>query len=231
MRSPMFALRAAGAAVVLVALPVVGATSAQAHDSVRVTVTPATVAPGGEIRLRVDGCRSRTGTGTSPVFVAAARLSPREDGRNAPGRAHTPESREGSPDRAEGRQAPLSGTMSLKASIASGAYRIDVRCDGHRHSGSGVVQVVHERPGDQERPGHHEGPAPQERPSHHASPVAPVSAGGGGTAVLAADEREAEREGPAAVHAVVGLVLAGVAAVIVAYRSVRRQRASSRDSD
>ncbi|MCX4786908.1 MULTISPECIES: hypothetical protein [unclassified Streptomyces] len=55
-----------------------------------------------------------------------------------------------------------------------------------------------------------------------ASPLAPVRAGGGGTA--ARTDREAHQEGPGIVHAVIGLVLAAVAAVAVGFRSARRRR-------
>ncbi|MBR8641859.1 hypothetical protein KEF29_27375 [Streptomyces tuirus] len=60
------------------------------------------------------------------------------------------------------------------------------------------------------------------RPGAHASPVAPVAAGGGGAAdhVAAADRGAA----PGPVQGVAGLALAGVAAVAVALRGVRRSR-------
>jgi hypothetical protein len=60
------------------------------------------------------------------------------------------------------------------------------------------------------------------RPSAWASPVAPVRAGGGGAAELvAAEERGA---GPGTAQGVTGLVLAGVAAVVIALRGLRRGR-------
>ena len=60
------------------------------------------------------------------------------------------------------------------------------------------------------------------RPGAWASPVAPVQAGGGGAAELvAAEERGA---GPGTAQGVTGLVLAGVAAVVVALRGLRRGR-------
>ncbi|MDQ0713630.1 hypothetical protein QFZ55_003082 [Streptomyces luteogriseus] len=60
------------------------------------------------------------------------------------------------------------------------------------------------------------------RPSAWASPVAPVQAGGGGAAELvAAEERGA---GPGTAQGVTGLVLAGVAAVVIALRGLRRGR-------
>ncbi|MEW2807257.1 hypothetical protein AB0929_09090 [Streptomyces massasporeus] len=71
-----------------------------------------------------------------------------------------------------------------------------------------------------------EPPAPDaalsDRPSAPASPVAPVQAGGGGAAELvAAEERGA---GPGTAQGVTGLVLAGVAAVVVAAGGLRRGR-------
>ncbi|WP_446042294.1 hypothetical protein [Streptomyces sp. SID1121] len=235
MRSRLLALRATRAATALVVVPVLGATvlgttalgatAAQADESVRVTITPATVAPGGEVAIRVDGCKSRFGTARSQVFVLEAGLQgpvfgregrdegppPRDEGR--PARDHDAAGRE------DGRKSSLFGQAAIKSEAASGTYEVKVRCDGHGRSGAGIVQVVHSRPT------HH-------RPTHHASPVAPVRAGGGGTAVLAADGRDADQaEGPGARQAVIGLVLAGVAAVAVAYRSVRRQRSAARDAD
>ncbi|MER5578820.1 hypothetical protein [Streptomyces massasporeus] len=60
------------------------------------------------------------------------------------------------------------------------------------------------------------------RPGAPASPVAPVQAGGGGAAgLVAAEERGA---GPGTAQGVTGLVLAGVAAVVVALRGLRRGR-------
>jgi hypothetical protein len=60
----------------------------------------------------------------------------------------------------------------------------------------------------------------------HETPVAPVRAGGGSTAASAAADGPAHRKdtGPGRKHTVVGLVLAGAAAVAVAVRSSRRRR-------
>ncbi|MGW6547877.1 hypothetical protein ACWGBH_34270, partial [Streptomyces massasporeus] len=71
-------------------------------------------------------------------------------------------------------------------------------------------------------PGADDGAFLPHRPSAPASPVAPVQAGGGGAAELvAAEERGA---GPGTAQGVTGLVLAGVAAVVVALRGLRRGR-------
>jgi hypothetical protein len=64
-------------------------------------------------------------------------------------------------------------------------------------------------------------PAPR-RPSAYASPIAPVQAGGGGAAdLVAAEDRGA---GPGTAQGVTGLILAGVAAVVVVLGGVRRRR-------
>lgn len=101
----------------------------------------------------------------------------------------------------DGKGNTLSGTTRIRTGV-SGTYEITVTCDGHPHQGVGTVQV--------------KGAA--------RTPSAPVRAGGGGTASLTAAAAEAEEAGPGTRHAVIGLVLAGVAAVAVALRSVRRRR-------
>ncbi|WP_393058309.1 hypothetical protein [Streptomyces sp. LN549] len=90
----------------------------------------------------------------------------------------------------------------VRSDAEPGDYDVQVVCKGDKHAkASTVLTVVH-----------------RSRPM----PVAPVRAGGGGTAVLA--DQAAQQEGPGTVHAVVGLALAAVAAVAVAFRSVRRRR-------
>lgn len=67
-------------------------------------------------------------------------------------------------------------------------------------------------------------PSGGEHPSGHASPIAPVRAGGGGTARLAAGDEDTRAAGPNAAHAVTGLVLAGAAGVAVKVLGGRRGR-------
>ncbi|MFE7425251.1 hypothetical protein [Streptomyces sp. NPDC057545] len=55
-----------------------------------------------------------------------------------------------------------------------------------------------------------------------ATPLAPVRAGGGGTAALS--DEEARRSGPGIAHAVIGLALAAVAVVAVVFRGAARRR-------
>ncbi|WP_371548936.1 hypothetical protein OG266_27905 [Streptomyces sp. NBC_00554] len=106
-----------------------------------------------------------------------------------------------------GKDGALVGDSRVPTSLKSGTYDIKVSCDGYDDKVKGTVTVA-------------AGGGPS--PSAPASPVAPVHAGGGGTAHLAlVDARET---GPGTRQAVIGLVLASVAAVAVAVRSARRSR-------
>ncbi|MFE2939027.1 hypothetical protein ACFXKG_08200 [Streptomyces sp. NPDC059255] len=285
MRTALLALRATGVVTVLVAAPVLGtATTAQAHDGVRVTVIPSTAAPGDQVEIRAEGCKGLEAVGVSPVFANDVNLAPRAYGedwiRDQAEAARNPDFK-----------VPLSGLVRVKASATGGRQEIDIRCDGHNHPGSGSFDVVaRNRPdparpdpgkpdpgrADQQRPGqdrgddgrrdreggdHNRGDQDRRdkdrrdkdgRDHDRREPWAPVRAGGGGTAQLAADAQPAadtrpadarpagrseEHEpagtaGPGTSHAVIGLVLTGVAAVAVAFRSVRRQRtAAGRDAN
>jgi hypothetical protein len=206
--------------------PILGTGVARAGDAVRVTVTPAGIAPGRELRIRVEGCAGPRATATSKAFVADAELAGRDHGRTS----------------------PLSGGATIRSSAAARRYEIDVSCDGRGSSGSGSFRVVAGRkPAHPARPAHLPATRPGDRwetgaedrpgtrapyPAQHSTPVAPVRARGGGSATLARDQHHAaERSGPGTPHVVTGLVLAGVAAVTVAFRSARRQRSSARDTD
>ncbi|MCX5412368.1 hypothetical protein [Streptomyces sp. NBC_00059] len=91
----------------------------------------------------------------------------------------------------------------IRSDAAPDDYEVWVTCkDGHGRATGTVTVVHHSRP----------------------SPVAPVRAGGGGTAVLA--EKASADEGPGTPHAVIGLGLGAVAAVAIAFRSVRRRRSA-----
>ncbi|MFG3345558.1 hypothetical protein ACGF1Z_10915 [Streptomyces sp. NPDC048018] len=190
MRSGPIALRAAGAAVVLVLAPTAG--TALAHDGVRVTVSPSTAAPGADVDVRVTGCKGTTGAARSQAFAADAELTGRGGGKGA-----------------------LSGAATVKHGLESGTYRVSVTCDGHDHHDAGSVQVRH----------HEE---PTHRPTHHPSPIAPVHAGGGGAAAFAAPAapgvaQTADAAGLGTPYTLLGLGLAAVAAVAVAFRSARRR--------
>ena len=113
-----------------------------------------------------------------------------------------------------GADGTLTGESRIRSTLSAGTYDVKVACGGEL-SRTGAVTVA--------------GPQSARhgaQPSGHASPVAPVPAGGGGTARLAVvDAREA---GPGTAHTVTGLVLAGVAATAVALRSARRSREQRR---
>ncbi|MFI7338394.1 hypothetical protein ACIBUY_10700 [Streptomyces sp. NPDC050085] len=108
-------------------------------------------------------------------------------------------------------QPTLFAEARVKSSTAPGNYEIKVTCDGIDAKVKGTVRVLDGRTS----------PSP--------TPTAPVHAGGGGAAAqLAAAQPQAqvEEDGPGTRHAVIGLVLAAVAAVAVAFRSVRRRRSA-----
>jgi len=153
-----------------------------------------------------DAPRDEKRPGT--VFVDPSRVSPGEEvelrvdvcgkGKSARGNSEAFAS--------EARFEPAGGKSlvaeaRIRSNAAPGAYKIWVTCkDGHGKATGTVTVVRHGRP----------------------SPVAPVRAGGGGTAVLA--EKAAANEGPGTPHAVIGLGLGAVAAVAVAFRGARRRR-------
>ncbi|MEU4260439.1 hypothetical protein ACYCCF_10420 [Streptomyces argenteolus] len=96
----------------------------------------------------------------------------------------------------------------IRSDAAPDDYEVWVTCkDGHGRATGTVTVVHHSRP----------------------SPVAPVRAGGGGTATLAADRAATaspEQSGPGAEHAVIGLSLGAVAAAAFALRGARRRRSA-----
>ncbi|GHH32412.1 hypothetical protein [Streptomyces candidus] len=145
----------------------------ESHGSV--TVTPSTIAAGGEVDLRIGICGGKKAIGHSEAFSSPAHFHPAAD-----------------------------GVMFAEARIRSDAegrdYGIHVKCEDGSGSADGNVTVVH----------------------HRVEPTAPVRAGGGGTAALAADT-----EGPGTPYTLIGLGLAGVAAVAIAGRSVRKRRGTT----
>jgi hypothetical protein len=110
----------------------------------------------------------------------------------------------------------LVGESRVRSTLTPGSYDVRVTCgDSHRTETVTVAEKAMEK-------GTEKSTEKGAEPAAPASPTAPVLAGGGGTAHLAAvDAREA---GPGTAHTVTGLVLAGVAAVAVALRSARRSR-------
>lgn len=201
MRSGSTALRAAGAALVLVLAPAAG--GAYAHDGVKVTVTPSTASPGADVDVRVQGCKGTTGAAKSQAFVADAELTGRDGGG-----------------------APLFGDTTIRSGLEDGTYKVSVTCDGHDHPDVGTVKVTHQKP--THKPTHE----PTYRPTHHASPVAPVRAGGGGAVAFAAPAapgvaQTTSESGLGTPYTLLGLGMAAVAAVAVAFRSSRRRTTGS----
>ncbi|WP_416963153.1 hypothetical protein [Streptomyces sp. Agncl-13] len=106
----------------------------------------------------------------------------------------------------------LAGETKVRTSLEPGSYDVKITCGSM--TVKGAIKVVADA-----------SQSPSTAPSAPASPIAPVHAGGGGTAHLAAVDARAA--GPGTAHAVVGLLLAGVAATAVALRSARRSRRAS----
>ncbi|MGX1270198.1 hypothetical protein [Streptomyces phaeoluteigriseus] len=98
----------------------------------------------------------------------------------------------------------LAGETRVRTTSGPGSYDVTITCADLEVKGT--LRVV----------------AATARPSTPASPVAPVRAGGGGAAQLAADESRVQSPGLA--HTVTGLLLAGAAAVAVVLRRTRRRR-------
>lgn len=104
------------------------------------------------------------------------------------------------------------GGATVRTGLEDGTYKVSVTCDGHDHPDVGTLTVRR----------HHE------RPTHPPVPVAPVRAGGGGTAAFAAPAapgvaQTASEDGLGTPYTLLGLGMAGAAAVAVAFRSSRRR--------
>ncbi|MFF9769801.1 hypothetical protein ACIGXF_05480 [Streptomyces sp. NPDC053086] len=168
------------------------APAAHAADGGSVTVTPASPAPGTDVALRVGGCTGEQGTATSSAFVSDARLT----------------GAEGILNRAQG---VMSGETRVRSGLEPGAYTVKVTCSDRTITGSLTVGGP-----DGAQPAEPVGPL-----TSSASPVAPVPAGGGGTAHFATVATSGS--GPDTGQAVTGLALAGIAAVAVGLRA-RRSR-------
>ncbi|MFE7580690.1 hypothetical protein ACFU5Y_03875 [Streptomyces gardneri] len=122
----------------------------------------------------------------------------------------------------DGGGAPLFGDTTIRSGLGDGTYKVTVTCDGHDHGDVGTVQVRHQQPTHK----------PTHEPTHHATPVAPVRAGGGGTAAFAAPAapgvaQTTTESGLGTPYTLLGLGMAAVAAVAVAFRSSRRRTAAS----
>ncbi|MFD3516234.1 hypothetical protein [Streptomyces sp. NPDC058657] len=171
MRSSQLTLcTGAALAAVLLSAPAALAENDEERHGI-VTVTPSTIAPGGEVELMIDVCDGRRAIGKSEAFAEPARFHPREGGG-------------------------LFAEARIRSDAEGRDYGIHVRCEGGSGTADGNVTVVH----------------------HRVHPTAPVRAGGGGTALAA------QSDGPGTPHTLIGLGLAGIAAIAIAGRSVRRRR-------
>ncbi|MBV7698718.1 hypothetical protein [Streptomyces sp. TRM70350] len=114
--------------------------------------------------------------------------------------------------RLSGSDGLLTGETRVRSSLRPDQpYEVNVTCDGEDGPKSFTAPLT--------LAGAPPGP---DSPSAYASPVAPVRAGGGGTADLAAVD--ARGTGPNTAHAITGLVLAGAAGVAVVVLGGRRNR-------
>lgn len=213
------------AGAVFAAALTASASPALAADPGRVSAVPASPPPGSDIQVRAAGCAGKSGTAVSEAFVADALLTRLGDG--SPG--------------------TLAGDTRVRSSLHPGTYELRVTCPGVDDGIRGTLMVGGGRPETAgpsalRPPGAESGsvprPASPASSAPPASPVAPVRAGGGGAATRlaagSADARgsadpagsmdDARPAGPGARHAVVGLVLAGVAAAVVVARGARRGR-------
>ncbi|WP_327183270.1 hypothetical protein [Streptomyces sp. NBC_01334] len=203
MGSLKITLCAGVAAVAAVLIPTAYASGEGSGDrGGSVSITPSTPAPGAEVTLKVSGCGGRTATAASAAFVADAQLA--------------------------GTGGTLVGDTRVRSSIGTGTYDVQITCVDFKVKGRvKVVAVSSAESSETSESSDFESSEPY-GPSTPASPVAPVHAGGGGTAALAplaaADEAQAQGHGPGTAQAVVGLVLAGVAAAAVVFRGVHRRR-------
>ncbi|MFJ8854550.1 hypothetical protein [Streptomyces sp. NPDC102437] len=169
-----------------------GSGSAQEKGRTSLTVTPASVGPGGETDLRLEGCKGREATGESEVFVSEAHFSPAADGS-------------------------LFAEARISSDASPGEHGIRITCKDDKAEKAGKAEKGAEADKGAEAAG-----TVTVVDRGRATPLAPVAAGGGGTALIT--DREAEQQGPGTIHAVIGLALAAVAAVAVAFRSARRRR-------
>ncbi|WP_240434532.1 hypothetical protein [Streptomyces sp. YIM 130001] len=164
-------------------------------------MSPTKPTPGSQVKLQVTGCDGNTGAAKSRAFVADAALSQPDDDQDA----------------------PLAGEATVRSTAAPGGYRITVSCDGEDKAKGTLTVVASDENEDEDQARQKQVKQSQ---SPRPSPTAPVRAGGGGTAELAADSTadRAASEGPGARHAVIGLLLASAAALAVTGRLVRRRR-------
>jgi hypothetical protein len=154
-----------------------------------VRVTPEEAKPGEEVDLRVGFCQE-SGLVSSDVFTHDVELRPAADGG-------------------------LFAEAVIRRDARPGRYEITVTCDPDAPDGEGTITVVDGR--GRHHGGHHGGH--HGRDGHRLpppAPIAPVHAGGGGTA--------AGEGGGMSASGAAGLAVAGGAAVLGAAVAVARRR-------
>ncbi|MFE2677486.1 hypothetical protein [Streptomyces hygroscopicus] len=201
MRIVALTLCVAASAAVAAVTAAAPALADQRHSAATtIRISPHALAPGAEVEVWAFGCPNRVATASSPVFVDDAELTPEGDA--------------------------LFSEATIRSTATKGPHRVTVDCadgllNGHRGGGQ-------EDPGDQGQkdPGGRAGQDGRsgvsvavERPP---SPVAPVRAGGGGTAPGTGRARD-DIDGAEAY----GLLLSGGTAVAVGGLAVHRRRRPS----
>ncbi|WP_327748860.1 hypothetical protein [Streptomyces europaeiscabiei] len=233
------------AGAVVAAALAASAPPAHAADSGSVSVVPASPAPGSDIQVRAKGCGGKSGTAASEAFVADAlltQLSGRSLGTLA-GETRVRSSLKpgtyGVRITCDGKEDKVTGTIKVgdgKPAANEPPFTKPPASKPPASKPPASKAPASKAPASKAPASK---PAYSPRPSSPASPVAPVRAGGGGAAarLAAADPAgargsadpansmdDARRAGPGTRHAVVGLVLAGVAAAAVVARGARRGR-------
>ena len=217
--------------------------AAYAADAQGVVLTPAFPAPGSDVRLAVRGCPGTTGTADSDAFVAQARLvggdgtlsgDTRVRSALSPGRYQVTVDCDGreirdaltvagptasAPDNATPSTAVAPDNLAASAPATPPYTPTPYTAIG---TTSPAPTTSPSAPSPLFRPSSPSSPSSPSFPSFPSSPVAPVHAGGGGTAGASSDDPRVAV--PGLRHAVIGLVLAGVAGVVVVARGARRGR-------
>ncbi|WP_413101468.1 hypothetical protein [Streptomyces sp. Inha503] len=188
----------AAVAAMTAAAPVLAEQRHSATTTIR--ISPRALAPGAEVEVWAFGCPDRVATASSPVFVDDAELTPEGDA--------------------------LFSEATIRSTAAKGAHRVTLDCadgglvreDGTGAGGGGAGGTG--GAGGEAQDGADRVALAVERPP---SPVAPVRAGGGGTA----PDEARPRDDIGAAEAY-GLVLSGGTAVAVGGLAVHRRRHPSR---
>lgn len=234
MRSGLITFRAAGVVAVLVLAP--AAPAAYAADSVTVTVVPSKVAPGGEVEVLVSGCQGMTGAARSQGFVTLAALASRNGAGTQlfGGTTVKTSMKPGTYDvgiTCDGREYLGSARVQVVHNQLTEQPDEPTKQPDEPAKRRDRSTERPDEPTEKSDESSEKSDEPTEKSDEstdHSTPFAPVRAGGGGSADLAADgPADPAEAGPGIPHAVIGLVLAGVAAVAVAFRSSRRRRSDS----